>query len=151
MLRSTQQIRKVDLDYYVINRQWFSAVYIILCNLQNKFADLAYKDTRQTSHWLLTKRKRKKNFFLQAFTRNFSWISFSCVIYSPNWLGLTWNLKLTIFQIKLAFHQQNKKIIKRHTLLLWHILVFTIVLHRMTCWPRPFSIYGITKCRYQKT
>ena len=43
-------------------------------------------------------------------------------------------MKFTIFQIKLAFYQQNrKKIVKKHTLyLLWHILVFTSVLHKMT-------------------
>ena len=44
---------------------------------------------------------------------------------------------------------KQKKIIKRHTL---HILVSTSVLHRMTCWPRPFfSIYGMAKFRYQNT
>ena len=36
MLESAQQTRKIDLNYYVINHQWFRVTYIILCNLQNK-------------------------------------------------------------------------------------------------------------------
>ena len=35
MLESTQQLKKIDLDYYVINHQWFRVAYIILCNLQD--------------------------------------------------------------------------------------------------------------------
>ena len=35
MLESTQQIRKIDLDYYVINHEWFRVAYIIFCKLQN--------------------------------------------------------------------------------------------------------------------
>ena len=35
MLESAQQIKEIDLDYYVINHQWFRVAYIILCNLQN--------------------------------------------------------------------------------------------------------------------
>ena len=35
MLESAQQIKKIDLDYHVINHQWFRVAYIILCNLQN--------------------------------------------------------------------------------------------------------------------
>ena len=35
MLESTQHTKKIDLNYYVINRQWFRVAYIILCNLQN--------------------------------------------------------------------------------------------------------------------
>ena len=35
MFESAQQIKKIDLDYYVINHQWFRVAYIILCNLQN--------------------------------------------------------------------------------------------------------------------
>ena len=35
MLESTQQNKKIGLDYYIINHQWFSVAYIILCNLQN--------------------------------------------------------------------------------------------------------------------
>ena len=35
MLEPAQQIKKIDLDYYVTNRQWFRVAYIILCNFQN--------------------------------------------------------------------------------------------------------------------
>ena len=35
MFESTQQIRKINLDYYVINYQLFRVAYIILYNLQN--------------------------------------------------------------------------------------------------------------------
>ena len=44
-LESTQKIKAIDLDYYVINHQWFRVVYIILRNLQST-----------DSHILLTKR-----------------------------------------------------------------------------------------------
>ena len=67
ILESAQQIKEIDVDYYVINHQWFRVAYIVLCNLQN-------------SNWP-----------------------------HLNWLGLTWNLKLCILQIKFAFDQQNKK------------------------------------------
>ena len=35
MLESEQQVKKIDLEYFVINHQWFRVAYIILCNLQN--------------------------------------------------------------------------------------------------------------------
>ena len=35
MLDSTQKVKEIDLDYYVINHQRFRVAYIILCNLQN--------------------------------------------------------------------------------------------------------------------
>ena len=35
MLESVQQIKKIDLDYYVFNHQWFRVAYIILSNIQN--------------------------------------------------------------------------------------------------------------------
>ena len=34
MAESVQQNKKIDLNYYVINHQRFTAAYIILCNLQ---------------------------------------------------------------------------------------------------------------------
>ena len=35
MLELAQQTKKIDLNYHVINHQWFRVAYIILCNLQN--------------------------------------------------------------------------------------------------------------------
>ena len=35
MLESAQQIKKIDLDDYVFNHQWFRVTYIILHNLPN--------------------------------------------------------------------------------------------------------------------
>ena len=35
MFELAQQIKKIDLDYYVISHQSFRVAYIILCNLQN--------------------------------------------------------------------------------------------------------------------
>ena len=35
MIESAQQIKKIDLDDYVFNHQWFRGTYIILRNLQN--------------------------------------------------------------------------------------------------------------------
>ena len=37
MLESTQEIKKVDLNNYVINHQRFRVTFIILCNLQTGF------------------------------------------------------------------------------------------------------------------
>ena len=67
MLESAQQIKKIDFDYYIVNQQGFRVTYIILCNLQNS----------------KRKKERKKHFktFLQAFTKNHSWISLSSKIY----------------------------------------------------------------------
>ena len=38
MFKSAQQTKKliIDLNYYVINHQWFRVAYIILCDFQNK-------------------------------------------------------------------------------------------------------------------
>ena len=35
MLESTEEIKKINLYYYVINDQWFRVAYIIVCKLQN--------------------------------------------------------------------------------------------------------------------
>ena len=35
MLESAQQIKKIDLNDYVFNHQWFRVTYIILRDLQN--------------------------------------------------------------------------------------------------------------------
>ena len=40
MLESAQQTNKIDLNYYVINHQWFKVAYIILCNLQNTYLQI---------------------------------------------------------------------------------------------------------------
>ena len=42
MLESAQQTKKIDLNYYVINHQWFRVTYVIL---YKKLADHAYKGT----------------------------------------------------------------------------------------------------------
>ena len=111
---------------------------------KHEFTDLAYKDTYcQPYHWSLTKEKEKdrKKFkpLLKAFTKTFSWISFSYIIYKTSTdhaqidIVLTWYLKLIIFQIKLALDQQNwEKVTKKahYLLLFWHNSVFVSVLHR---------------------
>ena len=56
---------------------------------KHEVTDRAYKDTYwQPYHWLLTKEKEKEreNFetLLQAFTKTFSWISFSCISYKTS-------------------------------------------------------------------
>ena len=127
MLESTQQIRKIDLDYDVINHQWFRVVYIIFCNLQNTNSQILPTKTPPgnylTDYWPKKKKEKKKkrirkkknqkifasiyqefllDFFQFLNLKNTNWPR-------PNWLGLTWNLKLSIFQINSAFHQQNGK------------------------------------------
>ena len=71
MLESAQQTKKIDLNYYVINHQWFRVTYVIL---YKKLADHAYKDTS----WLPSKIFKA---FLQAFNGTFRWISLNRVIY----------------------------------------------------------------------
>ena len=92
MLDPAQQIKKIDSDDYVFNHQWFRVTNIILHNFQN--TNLMISPTKaapgnsiidyQQKEKEKAKRKKIKT-FLQAFTRNFSWISLSCVIYR------TWN------------------------------------------------------------
>ena len=59
MLESAQQIKKIDLDYYVINHQWFRVAYIILCNLQNTNSQIL-PTKRLPGNWSLTKKKGKE-------------------------------------------------------------------------------------------
>ena len=122
MLKWIQQIKKIDLDYYVINYQWFRVVYIILCNLQNTNphilptkilpANLSLVINKIKKNWkhfckhLLGVLVRFPEWFPEfRFLHNLQHINWP----HPNWLGLTWNLKLTIFQIELAFDQEKKK------------------------------------------
>ena len=88
MLDSAQQIKKIDLDDYVFNHQWFRVTNIILHNFQNTNLMISPTKTAPGNSIIdyqqkeKEKAKRKKiKTFLQAFTRNFSWISLSCIIY----------------------------------------------------------------------
>ena len=64
MLESTQQIKKIDLDYYIFNHQWFRVVDIILCNLLNTnsqiFPSKVLPVNPITDYQQINKRKRKK-------------------------------------------------------------------------------------------
>ena len=129
MLESAHQTRKIYLIYYLINHQWLGMAYIIFFNLQNTNSQILPTKTSPgnliTDYWKKKKKRKKerKKFktFFQAFTGNFMLISLNWIIYTTsinhaqNQLGITWNLKLTIFKKKLAFHLQNreKKIIKQ--------------------------------------
>ena len=90
MLESAKQLKKIDLDYYVINHQWFGVVYIffcIICRTQigrsclqsHLMATLSLVINKKKKE--RKKKKEKIETFLQAFTRNFSWISLSWIIY----------------------------------------------------------------------
>ena len=67
MLESAQQIKKIDLDDYVFNHQWFRVTNIILHNLQN--TNLMISPTKTPPGNPITdyqqrkkeKEKRKKN------------------------------------------------------------------------------------------
>ena len=79
MLGSAQQLKKFDLDYYVINNQWFRVAYIFLCNFPNKNSQTLPTKTppgNPITDYNQKERKKKKEkkfeIFLQAFTRNFS-------------------------------------------------------------------------------
>ena len=67
MLELTQQIKRIDLDYYVINHQWFRVAYIILCNLQNMNSQNLPTKTPPgnpiTDYW--QKKKKKKETKIQ--------------------------------------------------------------------------------------
>ena len=54
MLESAQKIKKIDLNYYPINHQWFKCGYIffcVICRTQN---------CRSYTQRLLTKKRKKK-------------------------------------------------------------------------------------------
>ena len=70
-----------------MNHHWFRVAYIILCYLKKTNSQILptkiiaanpIVDYQQEK-----KKKKKKKFkpFAQTLTRNFSWISFSCIIY----------------------------------------------------------------------
>ena len=87
MFKSAYQIKKIDLDDYVFNHQWFIVTNIVLHNLDNTnsiiFPTKTSPDNSITDYQQKKKkkRKRKRKWFLQAFTRNLSWNSLSCLIY----------------------------------------------------------------------
>ena len=64
MLELAQNIKKIDLDNYVINHQWFRVAYIMLCNLQNTNSQILLTKTPPgnpvTDYFQKKKRKRKK-------------------------------------------------------------------------------------------
>ena len=75
MLESTQQIRKIDLDYYVINYQWFRVAYIILCNLQEKNSQILPTRTNLGNPLTDDKQKKKKKEEKKSkhFCKDFPW------------------------------------------------------------------------------
>ena len=129
MLESAQQIKKIDLtltrldflrvvfsggggggsiwpnqtvlglNYFVINHQWFRVACIMLRNLQNTNSQVLPIKTptvNPITDWHQLDFLKLHN--LNNINRP-----------SPNWLGLTWNLKLSIVKTNLAFDQQNRK------------------------------------------
>ena len=119
-----------------------------MCNLQNTNLQHTSRLQRQllANLLLLLTKKRKKerinkiqnifasiyqefqvNFLKLRHLQNISWPR-------PNQLGLTWNLKLTLFEIKLIFEQKSrKKYHKKGTIcfycgIFWY---FSSALHRM--------------------
>ena len=60
MLESAQQTKKIDLNYYAINHQWFRVTYIILSNLQNKNWLILPTKTLLATLWKLAKKKKKE-------------------------------------------------------------------------------------------
>ena len=61
MLESAQPTNKVDLNYYVINHQWFRVLILSCVICRTQIWDPAYKNNSwQTYQWLLTKKERKK-------------------------------------------------------------------------------------------
>ena len=45
MLESAEQTKKIDLNCYLVNHQWFRVVYIILCSMQNTNLQILPKKT----------------------------------------------------------------------------------------------------------
>ena len=87
MLESAQQTKKIDLNYYVINHQWFMVTSVILRNLKSK--NWLIFPTKTPPGYLVKINKKKKEVkkkkfktFLLACTWNFMWISLNCVISS---------------------------------------------------------------------
>ena len=56
ILESAQQIKKIDLDHYIINHQWFKLAYTILCNLENTNSQIL---PTLPGNWSLTKKGKK--------------------------------------------------------------------------------------------
>ena len=64
MLESAQQIKKIELDDYVFDHQWFRVTNIVLHNLQNTNSTILPTKTPPgnptNDQWLSTKKKLKK-------------------------------------------------------------------------------------------
>ena len=61
MLESAQPTNKVDLNYYVINHQWFRVLILSCVICRTQIWDPAYKNNSwQPYQWFLTKKERKK-------------------------------------------------------------------------------------------
>ena len=72
VLESAQQIKKIDLDYYLINHQWFRVACIILCNLQNINSKILSTKTHPgnpiSDYWQKKKKKKKiQNIFVSIY------------------------------------------------------------------------------------
>ena len=59
MLESAQQTKKIDLNYYVINHQWFMVTSVILCNLKSK--NWVIFPTKTPPGYLVKINKKKKD------------------------------------------------------------------------------------------
>ena len=64
MLESTQQVKKINSDYYVISHLWFRVAFVILCNLQNTNSQIFSTKTppgKPITDYQQQKKKKKEN------------------------------------------------------------------------------------------
>ena len=86
-LESGQQITKIDLDYYVFNHQQFRMTNTVLHNLQNTNSMILPTEISPgnpiTDYQQQQQQQQQKiqSIFASIYSRNFSWISLSCIIY----------------------------------------------------------------------
>ena len=87
MLPSTQNTKKIDSNYYVINNQWFEWIIVFCVICRTQICRLCLERHLLVTLLLIINKKRrkkqKKRFqtFLQEFPGNFRLISLNCMIY----------------------------------------------------------------------
>ena len=67
MFESTQQIKKTDLDYYVINNQWFRVAYTVIFRTEIRRSCPQRYFLATLSLIINKKRKRKQTKILNIF------------------------------------------------------------------------------------
>ena len=158
MIESAQQLTKSDLNHYVIvlsDLGWL-VLFCVIWRTQICRSFLQRHLMLTVSLIINKKNKKRKEKNLKHFCKHLLGILVGFIKLRnlhkinwprPDWLGLIWNLKLAIFQIKLAF---GKKPHFAFIVAYFSLHIVCSIEWRYLSTPF-FLTYGITKVRYPNT